>query len=450
MSAESLGSSLFRQDYQLRYAYVSGAMVKGIASCELVIAMSKAGFLAFYGTGGQKHDVIEQSIINIQNSLGRNQTFGMNLLCDLAQPEMEMKNIDLFLEYGVRNIEASAYMQITPALVKFRLSGLVSDNSPTVVAKNRILAKVSRPEVARQFLNPAPEEIVQALLDGNHISEEEAAQSRYIPIASDICVESDSAGHTDMGVSSILLPSIISLRDQLQTDLSPRLKTRVGAGGGIGTPESAASTFMLGADFITTGSINQCSVEAGTSDVVKEMLSEIDVQDTEYAPAGDMFELGAKIQVMKKKVFFPARANRLYDLWKHHEGLHSLDLKTQRQIQDKFFGRSFNEVYDETRKYYLQSFPDEIEKAEKNPRAKMALVFRWYFIHTMRLALKGDETRKVSFQVHSGPAMGAFNQWVAGTELGNWENRHVDQIAEKIMYDTASLLQKRFQLFTSE
>lgn len=80
-------------------------------------------------------------------------------------------------------------------------------------------------------------------------------------------------------------------------------KIRVGAAGGIGTPEAAAAAFILGADFIVTGSINQCTVEAGTSEIVKDLLQEINVQDTEYAPAGDMFELGAKVQVLKKGLF---------------------------------------------------------------------------------------------------------------------------------------------------
>lgn len=52
-----------------------------------------------------------------------------------------------------------------------------------------------------------------------------------------------------------------------------------------------------------TGSINQCTVEAGTSDDVKDLLQQLNIQDTDYAPAGDMFEMGAKIQVMKKGVF---------------------------------------------------------------------------------------------------------------------------------------------------
>ncbi|PYV42946.1 MAG: hypothetical protein DMG06_12350 [Acidobacteria bacterium] len=44
-----------------------------------------------------------------------------------------------------------------------------------------------------------------------------------------------------------------------------------------------------------------------------------------------------------------------------------------------------------------------------------------------------------------GPALGAFNQWVKGTELESWRPRHVDQIAEKLMKETAILLSESLQ-----
>ena len=79
----------------------------------------------------------------------------------------------------------------------------------------------------------------------------------------------------------------------------------------------------------------------------------------------------------------------------------------------------------------------------------MALIFRWYFIHTSRLALHGTaEEQKVDYQVHCGPAMGAFNQWVKGSNLESWRNRHVDVIAEQLMNQTAKLLADRFQRFS--
>ena len=63
-------------------------------------------------------------------------------------PADEMRAVDLFLRTGVRNIEASAYMQITPALVKFRLKGIAADGRGRVTVPNRVMAKISRPEVA--------------------------------------------------------------------------------------------------------------------------------------------------------------------------------------------------------------------------------------------------------------------------------------------------------------
>jgi trans-AT polyketide synthase/acyltransferase/oxidoreductase domain-containing protein len=89
--------------------------------------------------------------------------------------------------------------------------------------------------------------------------------------------------------------------------------------------------------------------------------------------------------------------------------------------------------------------PQAIERAERDPKQKMALVFRWYFIHTSRLALRGNPEDKVDYQIHCGPAMGAFNQWVKGTPLENWRNRHVDEIAQRLMVAAAQLLDRRFQ-----
>jgi trans-AT polyketide synthase, acyltransferase and oxidoreductase domains len=80
----------------------------------------------------------------------------------------------------------------------------------------------------------------------------------------------------------------------------------------------------------------------------------------------------------------------------------------------------------------------------------MALVFRWYFGRSMRLALKGAEDRKVDFQVHCGPALGAFNRWIKGSELEAWRNRHVDDIALKIMKGAADLLNDRFSALSRE
>ena len=222
-------------------------------------------------------------------------------------------------------------------------------------------------------------------------------------------------------------------------------RIKIGAAGDIGTPQAAAASFIMGADFILTGSINQCTVEAATSDAVKDMLQDINVQDTDYAPAPDMFEIGAKVQVLRKGVFFPARANKLYDLYTHYNSIDEIDEKTRKQIQEKYFKRSFDQIWEETKTYWSKVEPEELKKAERSSKHKMALIFRWYFGRTTWLALNGIEEQKIDYQVQCGPALGAFNQWVKGTELANWRNRHVDKIAEKLMEETAELLNNRFK-----
>ena len=52
ITAEMLGSADFLRDHGVRYAYVAGAMVKAIASAEMVTRMANAGLLSFYGSGG--------------------------------------------------------------------------------------------------------------------------------------------------------------------------------------------------------------------------------------------------------------------------------------------------------------------------------------------------------------------------------------------------------------
>ncbi|UXU85836.1 ACP S-malonyltransferase [Burkholderia sp. S-53] len=435
--ATSLGSEAFRADYNLKYAYVGGAMVHGIASVAMVVRMARAGMLAFFGTGGLRPADVERAILEIRDALGPDATFGMNLL----NGSREEAVVALLLKHGVRNVEASAYMQISPGLVLYRLRGLQAGPDGRPVARNRIMAKLSRPEVAAGFLKPAPAAIVDKLLQSGAITAQQAAWARELPMADDICVEADSGGHTDSGVAAALLPVIIAQRDEAMAAHGYAKLIRIGSAGGIGTPEAAASAFVLGADFILTGSINQCTVEAGTSDLVKDMLQDMEVQDTDYAPAGDMFEIGARVQVLKRGVFFPARANKLYDVYRSVDSLDQIDEKTARMIQDKYFQRSFEAVYDECRKHY----PAEvIAAADQAPKKKMALVFKWYFAHSNRLALKGEPGGKVDFQVHCGPALGGFNRLVKGMPLESWRNRHVDEIGVWLMETTATLLNTRF------
>jgi trans-AT polyketide synthase/acyltransferase/oxidoreductase domain-containing protein len=424
-------------------------MYKGIGSKELVVRMGKAGLLGFLGTGGLGLERIESDLLFIQHALRENGVYGLNLLASPMQPGLEEATVDLYLRFQVPRIEAAAFTQITAALVRYRAKGLTLNPEGTIHIPNYILAKVSRPEVAEQFLSPPPEPLVRRLVESGKITAQEARLAQRLPMADEICVEADSAGHTDRGVLHTLLPVMLRLRDKAVRRYNYPIQVYVGAAGGIGTPEAIAAAFVLGADFVLTGSINQCTVEAGTSETTKDLLQGAGVQDTDIVPAGDMFELGAKVQVFKKGLLFPSRAKKLYDLYRQYDSLDQIDLQTRAQLETRYFKRSFAEIFAETKEYYLRVLPQVVERAERDPKQKMALVFRWYFVHTNRLALRGDPAEKVDYQIHCGPAMGAFNQWIKGTDLEDWRNRHVDEIAVRLMRAAAEFLDDRFRAMHS-
>jgi trans-AT polyketide synthase/acyltransferase/oxidoreductase domain-containing protein len=444
ISPRWLGSSVFRRRHGLKYAYVAGSMYKGIASKELVVAMGKAGLLGFLGTGGLKFERIESDLRFIQNEVQGRGVYGLNLLASPFQPDLEEATVDLLLRYEVPRVEAAAFTQITPALVRYRISGVVRNPDGTIQIPHRILAKASRPEVAEQFLSPAPVSLLRRLVESRKLTPAEAEIAQFVPMADDLCVEADSGGHTDRGVLQALLPVMLRLRDELSQKYLYPLRICVGAAGGLGAPEAIAAAFMLGADFVVTGSVNQCTIEAGTSDAVKDLLQQADVQDTDVVPAGDMFEMGAKVQVFRKGLLFPARAKKLYDLYRQFDSLDQIDSQTRAQIESRYFRKSFAQVYAETKEYYLRVMPGVIERAERDPKQKMALIFRWYFVHTNRLALRGDPDNQVDYQIHCGPALGAFNQWAKGSSMENWRNRHVHEIGEQLMLGAAQILEDRF------
>lgn len=417
-------------------------MAHGIANTTLVIAMGRAGMLGSYGAAGQSLAEIEQAIDCLQAEPDL-PVFAMNLIHSPSEPEYESAIVDLYLARQIHLVEASAYLALTPAAVRYRLHGIHRNQAGQVVAPNRIIAKASRVEVAQRWFSPAPEKILTQLIESGKMSAQDAVLAREIPMAEDLIAEADSAGHTDNRPAMTLLPQMLNLRDQHQVRYSDGVRLRVGAAGGIGTPQAAAAAFAMGAAFVVTGSVNQASTEAATSDEVKQMLAEAQQADIAMAPAADMFEMGVKLQVLKRGTLFAMRASRLYELYKSYASFAAIPTEDRQRIEQDYFCASFQHVWDKTRKFFLEREPRQVQRAETDPKHMMALVFRWYLALTSRWANSGSADRRMDYQVWCGPAMGAFNAWTAGSFMALRENRHVAEIAMNILYHTAVL--QRFQ-----
>lgn len=435
---DTLGDQSFRADHDLRYAYVAGAMANGIASVELVEAMSRAGMLGFFGAAGLPVSLVSVSVDRLKASLG-DAPFGVNLIHSPNESDVEMALAKMFIEKGVHLIEASAFLKITAPVIKYRLHGVHRAEDGAIVTPNRIVAKVSREELAEKFFSPAPEKIVKQLLDAGEITQQEADLAPYIPVAQDITAEADSGGHTDHRPALALLPTLLSLRDRMQREFNYGVPLRVGLGGGISTPESAVAAFTMGAAYIVTGSVNQACVESGTSDIVREMLAETRQADVARAPAADMFEMGVTVQVLKRGTMFAMRGNKLYELYRAHGSLDEIPTPEREKLEKQFFRASFEETWASTRAFFEERDPRQIERAEKDPKHKMALVFRSYLGLASTWANRGIEDRKMDYQVWCGPAMGAFNEWARDTFLDDWRERRVDLVGRNILVGAAIL-----------
>jgi trans-AT polyketide synthase, acyltransferase and oxidoreductase domains len=431
-----LGDVSFCDDHNIRLPYMTGAMANGIASVELVETIANAGLLASFGAAGLMVDQIEQAIIKLKSSLG-DKPFCSNLIHSPNEKGQEQAVVDIYLKHGLQLVEASAYMALTAAVVRYRVHGIHRDTEGNIVTPNRIIAKASRIEVAERWFSPPPEKFLKQLLESGDISQEQAELAALVPMAQDLTVEADSGGHTDNRPAITLIPTIIALRDRLQAKFDYKLPLRVGAAGGIATPASAAAAFAMGAAYIVTGTVNQACVESGSSVLARQMLSEAKQADVAMAPAVDMFEMGVKLQVLKRGTMFAMRGNKLYELYRAYDRIEDIPQKELESVEKTIFKASAAEIWQNTRSFFQQRDPGEVEKAEKDPKHKMALMFRWYLGLSSRWANAGQEDRQVDYQIWCGPAMGAFNEWAKNTILEAAENRTVVSVALNIMVGAA-------------
>jgi len=230
---------------------------------------------------------------------------------------------------------------------------------------------------------------------------------------------------------------MLALRDELSARYRYQEPICVGLGGGIATPDATAAAFSMGAAYVLTGSINQACLEAGTSETVRQMLAEAGQADVVMAPAADMFEMGVKVQVLKRGTMFPFRAARLYDLYQNYESLEAIPPKEKEILERDYFRCSFGREWEQTRQFFAGRDPGQIAQAEKDPRHKMALMFRSYLGRSSSWAKTGDPARKIDYQIWCGPSMGAFNEWTRGTFLAKLENRTTVTVAMNLLFGAA-------------
>ncbi|MDR1045592.1 MAG: PfaD family polyunsaturated fatty acid/polyketide biosynthesis protein [Candidatus Adiutrix sp.] len=437
----SFGSPAFKAEYGLKYAYVGGSMVGAISSRAMVKALAEGGALGFLGASGLTPARVDEEVAALSGELA-GRAFGACLIHTPQDPSWEEKAAEIYLKRQVRVIEASAFMQLTPSLVRYRLSGAARRPDGSIFTPNRILAKVSRLELARRFFAPPPDKLVKECLKRGWLNEAEAALAPFVPMAGDLTAEADSGGHTDFRPSLPLWPAMAAAAREMTEKYNYAVPLRVGAAGGIGTPAALLAAASVGASYVVTASINQSCLESGLAPAGRELLARAGQADMVQGPAADMFELGAKVQVLKFGTLYAMRAQKLAEAYHQCASLDDIPAADREMFETQIFKQPLADIWAQTRAFFGERDPAQVLRAEGDPKYKMALVFRWYLGQASRWAIGGVEDRRPDWQIFCGPAQGAFNEWAKGSVFEAPENRRVMDLALNLLYGAAVLARR--------
>ena len=141
---------------------------------------------------------------------------------------------------------------------------------------------------------------------------------------------------------------------------------------------------------------------------------------------------------------FAMRGAKLYDLYRGYDNFDAIPASVRTTVERDMLRSSFETAWQSTREYFAVRDPAQIQRAEQDPRHKMALVFRSYLGQASLWAKNGLADRKIDYQIWCGPAMGAFNAWVRGSCLEAAESRRIRPMAMNLLYGAARLMRIRW------
>ncbi len=439
MYPEWLGDRGFTETHGVRFPYVAGEMANGIATTRMVIEMARNGYLGFFGAAGLGRERVAAAVDELVGVLGHDGApFGCNLIHSPNEPALEAAVADLFIDRGVRKVSASAFMSLTPAIVRYAYRGVHVDPTGAVHRPNAVFAKISRPEVARHFINPAPSALLDHLVAHGELTPEEARLGAMLPVAEDLTVESDSGGHTDNRPLAPLFAAIQAVRDEITRATWVRAphaarrgrRHRHAAGGCRGVrARRGVRPHRIGQPGVRRGGSgtaarSRCS-RPRTSPTSRWLLRPTCSSSASSSRCSSAARCSPRGR--RSCTSCTARTPR----WT------SIPQEATADLEQRVLGMSVGECWAATREFWAQRDPEQVVRAEANPRHRMALMFRSYLGLSSRWSIEGLEERRTDYQIWCGPAMGAFNAWTAGSFLAEPEHRTVVQVAHNLMEGAA-------------
>lgn len=424
----NLGSKDFREEYNVNYAYVVSGLKRGITGVEVAKKLYKNKILGFVGIDCLDKEEVKKIIEHAKTEIPP-EYLGVHFSNDLYDSDRAEKIINYLIEQNICNIEVSDFVKPSKELIKYRLKGIRVASNGKITFSNKILVHASTIKCAKAFMNPISDKLLKEMVLAGDITEEIAALAVTVPICDDICIDDEWHGMEAIG----------KLRDI--GNINTYVKNiRFGIGGRIGGPASVALAFFCGADFVVTTAINQCTIEANTSEYVKELLQDATENDFAYAPTDELFEFGLRTSVLKKGSLYHIRATKIYEIYCQYNGIEDIPLDIRNTIFMKYYKTSLEEVFANITK---QMNEEEVRRLEGRPKEKMGLIFKWLLVKSFKDACVGNIENKANYLVLASREMADLNRFFENTEHFAWGNRSVVDIAVGLMNVGEKILNER-------
>lgn len=385
-----------------KFNYLISGKNYHVGTKELVVYAAKEDILSFLATAHKSIKEIEDEVNYIKEQLGNNDLpFGLSLTMVDSSDQVK-KIMEICEENSIKYLEVSACIDITKEMLTYRLQGLEETNGK-IISHNKLFVNTFIPELMLNFLASPSKTIISKLLNTGVITKAQSIMADKIPIVNGLIVDNDEA--VDSNITRLMLP-ILKVKIK-ELNKKNEENCYLGMSGGIGTPIDVANAFLSGVDFISTSSINLCAPESSLAEKYKKDLLDITITDTIKIPSEPFFEYGVTVSALKKGTLFYLQARNTYNLFKNEGDTQLSDRVNSKVHYKEKIIHDMNRMYGKALRNACNSFNDKSECL-----------------------------------IYCSPSLGAFNQYVKGSKLGQLEARKVDKIAsflinegEKIVYD---------------
>eukprot|EP00488_Nonionellina_sp_1-RS-2012_P001927 TRINITY_DN3370_c0_g1_i1.p1 TRINITY_DN3370_c0_g1~~TRINITY_DN3370_c0_g1_i1.p1 ORF type:complete len:103 (+),score=13.20 TRINITY_DN3370_c0_g1_i1:40-309(+) len=89
-----------------------------------------------------------------------------------------------------------------------------------------------------------------------------------------------------------------------------------------------------------------------------------------------MFEMGVKLQVVKRGSMFAMRAKKLYELYINYDSIEAIPADERLKIEKQIFRSNLDDVWAGTEAFFTERDPEMLARAQSSPKRKWTLIFR--------------------------------------------------------------------------